>query len=275
VARQPGWYRNPDDPRSLRYWDGSAWGGRPRRRPPWAVRTASFELGRRAPDRSVEGPVHYRELRQVVSSGAGRRQRGPWRPRGPGAATRGPSGREAQWPPELKGPATPVKAGLSRRPLAGLVCLVAVGIAVVVSSVAFMRPYETRGYLQAANEAAAARFAAKAEKQCNQVLPRYRAVLAKGTDKEEVAAAVQELRLLRARLAAIPVAPGMAGPVEEWLSKLSEYADARARSVEGASAGGAVEATTEASLAAERADAFSASFQLTACRLEPVAATSP
>jgi hypothetical protein len=275
MARRPGWYRNPDDPRSLRYWDGSSWSGRARRRPPWALRTASFELGRRASDRSVEGPVHYRELRQVVASGAGRRQWAPWRSRSAGVAQRGPGGGVALRPAEHKGRLPAGKARLARRPLAGLVCLVAVGVAVVISSVAFMRPYETKGYLQAENEAVAARFAAKAEKQCSQVLPRYRDVLATGTDRRAVEAAARELSLLRARLAAIPVAPGMAGPVEEWLSKLSEYADARARSVAGPPAGGAIEAAAEASLAAERADAFSASFQLTACRLEPVPPASP
>lgn len=26
AKRAPGWYDDPDDPRRLRYWDGSAWG---------------------------------------------------------------------------------------------------------------------------------------------------------------------------------------------------------------------------------------------------------
>ena len=28
LPTRPGWYRNPDDPRSLRYWDGKKWTGR-------------------------------------------------------------------------------------------------------------------------------------------------------------------------------------------------------------------------------------------------------
>ncbi len=55
LPTRPGWYRNPDDPRSLRYWDGKKWTGRARAQPAWAAGHDPFELNHEEVDRSVEG----------------------------------------------------------------------------------------------------------------------------------------------------------------------------------------------------------------------------
>lgn len=272
MARQPGWYRNPEDSRSLRYWDGAAWSEHSRKRPPWSLRTTSFEVGRRGPDRSIEGPVHHRESRQTVASGAGRRQWAPWRPR----PAQGPSAQAARalgLVPEAQARHAPSRANVGRRPVLVLACLVVIGIAVVTSSAAFIRPYETKGYVQAASEAAAARFAATAQKQCAAVVPRYRDVLAMSRDAPQVEAAARQVVLLARRLGSIPAAQGMAGPVSEWILKLTEYSRARALWAQEQGTPAGADAARLAGLAAKRADAFSFNYQLASCRLEPAAAS--
>ena len=141
---RPGWYRNPDEPRSLRYWDGKAWSGRSRSQPAWAKRAEPFELEATNSDRSVEGPVHPHELREPVASAAWARDLfGPRRPRQSDAWHR-PGGRPSR-PMVPTGPQPTVRLGPARRPLVLLAALVMVAAAVVVSSVAVMSPYETRG----------------------------------------------------------------------------------------------------------------------------------
>ena len=121
LPTRPGWYRNPDEPRSLRYWDGKSWTGRSRSQPAWAKRAEPFELVEDELDRSAEGPVHPHELREPVATGAwpgtcsgrggpGRRMGGtgvagtlrarwPHRDRNPWCGSGRPAGRWSYWPP--------------------------------------------------------------------------------------------------------------------------------------------------------------------------------
>jgi hypothetical protein len=49
ATKAPGWYRDPEDPALIRYWDGGHWTDDRRPRPPWAAAmTAEEELAHRA-----------------------------------------------------------------------------------------------------------------------------------------------------------------------------------------------------------------------------------
>jgi hypothetical protein len=104
-----------------------------------------------------------------------------------------------------------------------LAALVMVAAAVVVSSVAVMSPYETRGSLEFLDQAAQASFTKQANQECAATLPKYRAVLSESFDGPQVVAAAAQVDLLRQRLAAIPAYRGIQGPVEEWLEAWSTY----------------------------------------------------
>ncbi len=282
---RPGWYRNPDDPRSLRYWDGKAWTGRPRSQPAWAKRDEPFELEDNEVDRSVEGPVHPDELREPVTSGAWARDLfGPWRPRGPEGWHRG--GGHPSRPMVSAGPQPPVRLGPARRPLVLLAALVMVAAAVVVSSVAVMSPYEAKGNPELLQEAAQASFTLQASRECAAVLPAYRAVLASSVDGPTISAAADELDVLGARLAAIPAAGGSQALVMEWLQAWKNYtADQRhyasiigpaqylhgrptQRPMPGSAQLAASVARRQAAAQAVQADRESASLGVAACRLE-------
>jgi Protein of unknown function (DUF2510) len=289
LPTRPGWYRNPDDPRSLRYWDGKSWTGRPRPKPAWAIGLDAFELHDEELDRSIEGPVHPHELRQPVTSAAWGRewflarrprqaeqswQRGPGHPSGPSRAP---------------GPPPSAKLGPARRPLILLAALVMVAAAVVVSSVAVMSPYETRGSLQLLDQAAEASFTSQANRECAGTMPKYRAVLSDSVDGPSIQAAASQVDLLRHRLAAIPAYRGIEGPVEEWLQAWMIYtADQRryadiigpARISNGRLVprslpkDAQLAASQERRLAAEQAaqaDGDSSNLGVTACRLEQAA----
>jgi Protein of unknown function (DUF2510) len=283
---RPGWYRNPDDPRSLRYWDGKSWTGRPRSQPAWSKSGQPFELEDNEVDRSVEGPVHPDELREPVASGAWARDLfGPWRPRQPEAWHRG--GGHPSRPIVSGGSQPPVRLGPARRPLVLLAALVMVAAAVVVSSVAVMSPYETRGNPELLQEVAQASFTVQASRDCAAVLPAYRTVLAKDVDGPSISAAADELDVLSERLAAIPAAGGSEALVVEWLQAWKNYtADQQhyasiigpARRVHGhtmlrkmpvSAQLAANSARRQAEAQAVQADRESGNLGLAACRLEP------
>jgi uncharacterized protein DUF2510 len=49
ATKAPGWYRDPEDPALIRYWDGTHWTGRQRPRPSWGpALTAEEEAAHRA-----------------------------------------------------------------------------------------------------------------------------------------------------------------------------------------------------------------------------------
>ena len=177
---RPGWYVSPDDPGALCYWDGGAWTGRSRPRPPWSSRADELEVEYGDVDRSVEGPVHPRAMREHAFSGARE-----WSLRGVARrsdqARRAPSGpwsrssRPPGWQP-------PPKLGPARRPLLVVASMVVIAVAVVVSSVAVMAPYRAPGTVMDANSRALAEYAALASRECQATLPQYRAVLADDLD---------------------------------------------------------------------------------------------
>jgi len=222
---RPGWYRNPDEPRSLRYWDGKAWSGRSRARPAWVARAEPFEPEDEEADRSVEGPVHPHELREPVTSGAWSREwLLPWRQPQP-ESWRGRSGHPSR-PMVSARPQPVVRLGPARRPLVLLAALVMVAAAVVVSSVAVMAPYEDRldsglpppHYVP--SQTVSETFTNQASKECAETLPVYRAVLAGSVDGPSRLAAANQLDLLRQRLAAIS---GGQVQVVEWLQAWKNY----------------------------------------------------
>jgi hypothetical protein len=287
----PGWYRNPDDPRSLRYWDGRVWTSRARPRPPWSSRTDPFDLAFDEADRSVEGPVHPHELREPVASGAWSREWLSWRPRQVGPAWHRGPGQHSARPARPLRLQPPAKLGPARRPLLAFVCLVVVAVGVVVSSVAFISPYETTGIVRASDQVADARFMAQANKDCVATLPKYRGVLVVGNDGPKIAAAARQVDLMRLELASIRTSPDIRGPLDAWLGTLQQFTADQSRyaaiigpaarashgrlvaralgPVAKAAAAGVHRQATEL---AEHADVFSNDLQLPACRLEPAPA---
>ena len=290
IPTRPGWYRDPQGPRSFRYWDGRYWTGRARPQPPWAAQGASFELSYEDGDRSIEGPVHSRELREPVASGASSREWLAWRPRQAGAAWhRTPALSQAPRPPRV---VAPPKLSPSRRPLLALMCLLVVAVGVVVSSVAFISPYETKPTVQAKEEVVAARFASGVNKQCAVVLPRYRGALAWGDDGPTIEAAARRVDLLSREIGSMAAPAAERGPLEEWLSMLQQFSSDQSRygTIIGSAtrlSGGrliarplspaeqvqAAQMRQQATQLAARADTVSATLQLGACRLEPVPAS--
>jgi hypothetical protein len=281
---RPGWYVSPDDPGALRYWDGGAWTGRSRPRPPWSSRADELEVEYGDVDRSVEGPVHPQAMREHAFSGVRE-----WSLRGVARrsdqARRAPSGpwsrssRPAGWQP-------PPKLGPARRPLLVVASMIVIAVVVVVSSVAVMAPYRAPGTVMDANSRALAEFAALASRECQATLPRYRAVLADDLDGPSVLAAADQVDLLRQRLSAVPIGRGIEGPVEEWLQTWQNFttdqrryasivgpavrSDGRLvpRSLPGPVRLAAVEAHSDAVHQAVLADKFSANLRLGPCRLE-------
>jgi hypothetical protein len=283
----PGWYPNPDDPRSLRYWDGGHWTGRSRPRPPWSSRAELFELSDDDMDRSVEGPVHPHELREPVASGAWSREWLSWRPRQASPTWhRGPGQHSSRLPRPPRIP-PPAKLGPARRPLLALVCLVVIAVGVVVSSVAFISPYETNSLVMASDQGATLRFESVANKQCQATLPKYRDVLAWGTDGPSVMAASRQVELLGQRLNAVNTAQELKDPLAQWLLTLRQFTNDQDRyaAVVGpaprgelqpslarlspAAQSSAANLRRQADVAARRADGYSSNLALTACRLEP------
>ncbi|HTW10500.1 MAG TPA: DUF2510 domain-containing protein [Acidimicrobiales bacterium] len=287
VPSKPGWYRNPDDPGSLRYWDGASWANRSRPQPQWSTRVELFELDYDDIDRSVEGPVHPHELREPVSSGAWSREWLPWRPRHSVAPVQKASGLHPWRLTRLADAPPPAKLGPARRPLLAFVCLVVIAIGVVVSSVAFISPYETNSAVMASDQVAASRFASEANGQCSTVLPKYRSVLAFSTDGPDIAAASAQVSGLAGRLWSLKMAEDIRGPVAQWLGAVRQFVDAEDRYAQfiGPSSGvytkgplgrlAPKEQVTAATLrrqvdaAAHQADGFAGALDLTACRLGP------
>jgi hypothetical protein len=269
---RPGWYKDPDDPRRLRYWDGTTWTGRSRKRPPWAARTEAFEARYEELDRSIEGPVHPRELREPVASGAWSREWLSWRGRPPlpGWHRRvGEGGAGVAWTPRSQ-PSTGGRP--ARRPLLAVVSVVVVAVAVVVSSVAVITPYQDR---QVATQQAVSRFAVLASKDCRATLPKYRAVLVSGVDAPNIDAAAREVDLLRQRLSRLPAGQLISATVVEWLEVWGRFTASERRYAAlvrprlGAPSLALKRARQERDQWASLADELSANLQLSACRLEP------
>jgi len=181
--------------------------------------------------------------------------------------------------------------GPARRPLLALVCLMVIAVAVVVSSVAFISPYETNSIVQASDQAAEARFAAQASKECAATLPKYRDVLAWGTDGVAIAGAAHQVDLLRQRLASINASEGLKGPLDEWLGAVQQFTADQLRyaaiigpavrlsrgRLEGRTLApsrqlAAAKVRREVAEVAARADGFSLDLEVPACRLEPAPA---
>jgi hypothetical protein len=214
---KPGWYKDPDNPRLLRHWDGSAWGDSSRTAPAWYRSTELFLADERA-DRSAEGPVHPHELRERVASiGAWSRDWLPWRPRplepsGPRLGTGYVGSR-----PGSARPVPPAGMGPAGRPLLAMVCLLVVAVAVVISSVAFITPYEVRRDLPAAQSALSHRLARLADRQCISALPGERAAFATQARPPSLLASALQVAQLRTGLSRYA---SDGGRFEEWLSAL-------------------------------------------------------
>jgi hypothetical protein len=169
-----------------------------------------------------------------------------------------------------------------------MVCLMAMAVAVVLSSVAVMAPYETRGTALASDRAARSRFAGQAVKDCAATLPRYREALASGTDGPTIVAAVHQVDLLRLRLQSIRTSKQDRGPVEEWLETWRDFAQYEhryaavigpavplngrlvPRALSSRALLDALQARRQATGSAAQADMFGADLGVPACRLEPV-----
>ncbi len=284
LPTRPGWYVSPDDPGALRYWDGRSWTERSRPRPPWTSRADELEVDYGDVDRSVEGPVHTRLMREHAFSGARE-----WSLRG--LARRSDQGRRppyGPWARSFRSPGwqPPPKLGPARRPLLVVASMVVIAVAVVVSSVAVMAPYRAPGTVLDDNGRALAAFAARASRECQATLPRYRAVLADDVDGPSILAAADQVDLLRQRLSSVPVGRGIEGPVEEWLQTWGNFttdqrryasivgpavrSDGRLvpRLLPGPVRLAAVQARSDAVHQAVLADRFSANLRLSTCRLE-------
>ena len=222
LPTSPGWYRNPDEPRSLRYWDGQSWTGRARSRPAWASDAEPFDLAEHDFDRSVEGPVHPKQLREPVTSGAWAREWFlSWRPRQAEQSWPGHERRSRPLPSPRPAPST--KLGPARRPLLFLGLLFVTAFAVVISSFAVIAPYENRGGLQPADRAVGDSFVTKAGRDCASVLPKYRPVFADSVDGPTIVLAAREVDILGSQLEAVPTATDMHGTVQEWLQAWKNF----------------------------------------------------
>ncbi len=284
LPSKPGWYRDPDRPRALRYWDGRNWTETSRPRPAWYLGTDRFEVDATT-DRSCEGPAHPHELREPVASGAWSRDWLPWRPRqadSPWPKAPG-TGNPRPWHPPRAAP--PARLGPARRPLLAMVSLLVVAVAVVVSSVAFITPYDLKRPVPVAVAPAQSKPVSLAKRACAATLPSVRRAILAGDDAAALSAAARDLDRLGQRIAALAWAAGQQGPVDEWLGTLAElsrdqreYADIlRALGAGGVrpppTLGPAARARARAVLldtasAASKADRFSANLSLgQACRL--------
>jgi Protein of unknown function (DUF2510) len=223
LPTSPGWYRNPDEPRSLRYWDGKAWTGRPRSRPAWASEAEPFELAEHDFDRSVEGPVHPKQLREPVTSGAWAREWFlSWRPRHADQGWQERDERRSRPLPSPR-PSQSIKLGQARRPMLLVALLFVTAFAVVISSFAVIAPYENRGGLQPADRVVEDSFVTKAGKACAAVLPKYRPVFADSVDGPAIVAAAREVDMLGGQLEAVPTATDIQGTVQEWLQAWKNF----------------------------------------------------
>ncbi len=286
LPTSPGWYRNPDEPRSLRYWDGKAWTGRPRSRPAWASDAEPFELAEHDFDRSVEGPVHPKQLREPVTTGAWAREWFlSWRPRQTDQGWHERDERRSR-PVPSPGPTQSIKLGQARRPLLVLALLFVTAFAVVISSFAVIAPYENRGGLQPADRAVEDSFVTKAGRDCAAVLPRYRPVFADGVDGPAIVAAASEVDILGGQLKAVPTATDMQGTVQEWLQAWKNFTHEErlyaaiigpAEHLQGRVAPGPLSQVSQQAANVDRraadqlaleADTFSANLVGTACRLQ-------
>lgn len=221
LPSKPGWYRDPDNPRLLRHWDGSAWGDAHRNAPAWYLATELFLADENA-DRSSEGPAHPNELRERVTSvGAWSRDWLPWRPRqlDSGWPRSGPGYLPGRSGPPGSAPTARLSPG--RRPLLAVVCLLVVAVAVVISSVAFITPYEIRRVLPAAQSPLSPRLTQLADRQCEAVLPAERAAFATQAVPQSLAASAAQMDHLRTRLSSLAYNSADGGRFIEWLSALS------------------------------------------------------
>lgn len=200
VPTKPGWYPNPADRSTIRYWDGCQWASRQRPRPPWATGVADLNPAGDRVHAAMEGPVHPQQLREPVTSGAsGREAPGLWRSlqsqrawHRPGGLPPGPLG--APDP----GPAT--KFGPARQPLLVFVAVMAVAAAVVVLSVALMAPYERDGLPRSTAQPANAQFILAADQDCRAALAPYRAGVLSAAAAPAIVVAADHVDRLRRQL---------------------------------------------------------------------------
>jgi hypothetical protein len=74
-ARPPGWYRDPDDPTSLRHWGGYEWSDRRRIRPGWDLPDSDWIAPPLPSDTGgpvLEGPAHSASLPAIAAAASGR-----------------------------------------------------------------------------------------------------------------------------------------------------------------------------------------------------------
>lgn len=224
LPTKPGWYPNPTERSSLRYWDGANWTARYRPRPPWVAQQADLEQWRDGHDRSIEGPVHPRHLREPVASGVAsyhealrwralQAYRGWHRPSAPAP--------DAQGPVRL---APMAKFGSGRRPLTLFVLMVVIAVGVVVSSFAVIGPYERAGEdARFATQPSQSRFVTLAARDCAATLPKDRLTLLTGFDGPSVREAADQMDHLRARLAALGPGAAIEAEVEAWLADWQQF----------------------------------------------------
>lgn len=228
LPSRPGWYPNPLDRATLRYWDGREWSGRSRPAPPWTSALVDFEVPSSS-DRAVEGPVHPRELREPVTSGAS------WR-EGPGRW----KGRQVQRPwqrPSVladdQGSAPSnfpsAKFASARRPLLMFVAMVVVAAAIVISSVAVMSPYDRGAAPSYSTPSVDLTFAHAAAVDCAAVLPAYGSDLLPGLSGPRslglLGPALRQFVALSSRISHLrPVGAAAANSVDVWLGSWSDLA---------------------------------------------------
>lgn len=290
LPSKPGWYPNPMDRSTMRYWDGANWTSRYRPRPPWVSQLSDLELWASSYDRAIEGPVHPHELREPVTSGASARQ-GPigWRPWQAHRGWHRPAAFTAD-PRRAASTAPSAKFGPARRPVLLLVAMVTVALAVVVSSFAVMAPYQADDTPHFVAGPAQSRFIAQATKYCAATIPKYRLTLLTGVDGPSVAAASHQIDLLRQRLSVLDPTPSMQAPVEAWLSDWRQFTtlqrryaaivgpaqhrDGRVlpRPLSASAREAALRAHRDALAEARQADHYTSNLHLSACTLET---TSP
>ncbi len=266
---KPGWYRDPGQLRALRYWDGERWTDRERPRPSWYLGTDRFEVDQEM-DRSSEGPAQPHELREPVASGAWSREWLPWRLHQPDPTWPRPLGRALprSWHPPRTAPQ--VKLGPARRPLLAMVSLLVVAVAVVVSSVAFITPYEVKRPSPITLQPAQDPTLKLANKACASVVPSVRHVFEASSGPRALTRAAASLDALSRQMWALSWRVDQLGRAQEWLSTLAELsADQRTYAMRLASAptgsaltAQAVQARDRAWADAARADRFSANLLL-------------
>lgn len=224
--RPPGWYRDPDDPLSVRHWTGECWSSQRRARPGWDLPDSDWIAPPLPADTGgpvLDGPVRSPGLPAIAAATTHPRRGYP-----SGAAATTPGFAVPSRRPTRSEQAVPAASWTNRRrPVLVMVGLSLLAVLALVASVALTRPSPAVAWTEDAPQ-----FVADANRLCASALAGVRPAAAPAMTSSAAApspAGVEVWATTVARVAqrirSLPTVPDDTARLNTWLGEWATYSN--------------------------------------------------